>query len=60
MISATGFFINCQVGGLNNESIIDHWKSHNIHMVDISGHRNQCLQYLFNALYHDIKVAAIL
>ena len=42
--------INCQPGYLNNQGIIDCWKTYKFRFIPISGIRNQCLQYCFNFL----------
>ena len=55
MISASDVSIICQDGDLDNQGIIDHYKSHKFRVIDISGHRNQCLQYSLNNVYHDIN-----
>ena len=55
MDTATVVSIICQVDDLNNQGIIDHWEIHKFRVVDISGRRNQCLQYFFNAFYRDIN-----
>ena len=52
MISVTDCFIVRDVGDLNNESHIDHWKIYNHHVVDVSKHRRQCFQYFLSVFYH--------
>ena len=54
---------NLQSDILNNVGVIDRWDRRKFRIVEISGSRNQCLQFCLNAFYHDIdyiKQATIL
>ena len=63
MISVPTPTTNLQSDVPNNVGIIDRWDRCKFRIVEISGSRNQCLQYCLNAFYHDIdyiKKATIL
>ena len=63
MISVPTPTTNLQSDVLNNVGIIDRWDRRKFRIVEISGSRNQCLQYSLIAFYHDIdyiKQATIL
>ena len=54
MISVHTPTTNLQSDVPNNFSIIDRWDRCKFRIVEMSGSRNQCLQYCLNAFYHDI------
>ena len=54
MISINHETFNRQVGNLQNKGIIYCWETYKLRSIEISGNRNQSLQYCLNAFYHDV------
>ena len=55
MIEVNDNTINRQVGNVQNKGVVFRWETHKFRSVDISGRRNQCLQFCLNAFYHDVN-----
>ena len=54
MIALNHDIIIRQAGNLENKGMIYCWETYKFRSIEISGNRNQCLQYCLNTFYHDV------